>query len=211
MRTNKVRKNKKNRKLPISRGFPVNQVVKLAYEDLITLSPGTARSQYTFRGNSLFDPDYTGTGHQPRYFDQYAEVYSKYKVLSSSIVVELINGGGAAGVIFCVIPNTDILTFTSWPLVAEMPMAKTSPIVPVASRYPFRLNHSTTTERVCGLRPGQVNDEDWSATTGANPLQVWYWNVCIESVDTTTNLAVSFRVSLIFDAVLYERLESALS
>ena len=125
-----------------------------------------------FRGNSCFDPDYTGTGHQPRYFDQYAAVYQKYKVTASSCKVEMINFSADSSVIFAVIPNTEILTFTNWQLVSELPLAKVSEILPVASRYPFNIKDKQTTAKVCGLNQFQVNDEDWSALTSANPSPV---------------------------------------
>ena len=41
-------------------------------------SNGIAK-QY-MRMNSLFDPDQTGTGHQPYYFDQFAALYNRYTV-----------------------------------------------------------------------------------------------------------------------------------
>ena len=35
--------------------------------------------------NSLFDPDFTGTGHQPYYFDQFATIYQRYTVIGSKL------------------------------------------------------------------------------------------------------------------------------
>lgn len=51
------------------------------YSDVITisLSAGTVQS-YSFRANSLFDPDRTGTGHQPLGFDQLTAIYNRYVV-----------------------------------------------------------------------------------------------------------------------------------
>jgi hypothetical protein len=37
-------------------------------------------SSYIWRLNSLFDPDYSGTGHQPLGFDQWAAFYGSYTV-----------------------------------------------------------------------------------------------------------------------------------
>ena len=188
-------------------GFPPRLSVQLHYESLLTLAPGAAVASYVFRGNSLYDPDYTGTGHQPRYFDQLTPIYGRYKVLASSIKVELINGNGNSGVIFSITPNTEIITFTSWQQASELPRSVSSQIVPVASRYPFRLSNQATTKTVCGLLPYQVNDEDWSATTGSNPTQLWYWNINIASIDESSNVTVSMRVSMKYKAIMYDRLD----
>jgi len=52
-----------------------------------------------FRLNSLFDPDLTGTGHQPRYFDQLcggAGPYNKYRVTDVEVTLEVAQLGSDA-------------------------------------------------------------------------------------------------------------------
>ena len=39
------------------------------------------------RLNSLFDPNLSGLGHQPRGFDQLMAVYEKYTVVAAKITV----------------------------------------------------------------------------------------------------------------------------
>lgn len=76
--------------LPVG-GFPKSKTVKLKYVDVITMDPGAAVPvYYYYRANSLFDPDLTGTGHQPRGFDQWAAVYDHYTVMSSTIRVQAV-------------------------------------------------------------------------------------------------------------------------
>lgn len=47
-----------------------------------------------FRTNSMFDPDLTGTGHQPYGFDQWKTYYGTYMVKSSKITMEAAISGG---------------------------------------------------------------------------------------------------------------------
>jgi len=54
----------------------------------------------------------------------------------------------------------------------------------------------------------EVEDEDWAATTGSNPLQLWYWNVNIFDV-ASSNINIAFRVRLIYDCVFFDRIETS--
>lgn len=72
-------------------GFPDRMKTKLHYCDVVqlTASAGTP-GIYQFRMGSLFDPDYTGIGHQPQWFDQLSAVYDYYKVLGSKITATFV-------------------------------------------------------------------------------------------------------------------------
>lgn len=69
-------------------GFPRTTLIKLRYADGFTLNPTiNTLSYYSFRANSCFDPDQTGTGHQPMNFDLWAGLYNHYVVVGSRIKV----------------------------------------------------------------------------------------------------------------------------
>ena len=61
------------------------------YSTSITMSPTTDGNSvtkvdfHTFRANNIYDPNYTGAGHQPRGRDDLASHYKKYVVVSSTI------------------------------------------------------------------------------------------------------------------------------
>ncbi len=68
---------------------PLNLVRKLRYSDTVILnapSLGIGVNHF-FSANGMFDPDITGTGHQPLGFDQYMLMYDHYKVLGSKITI----------------------------------------------------------------------------------------------------------------------------
>lgn len=73
-------------------GFAKATMVKLRYAEEFSLD-ATAGSltYYAFRANSIFDPNYTGTGHQPMNFDAWALIYNHYTVLSSKVTLYAIN------------------------------------------------------------------------------------------------------------------------
>jgi len=70
-------------------GLPAVFKQKLRYVESIVLVAATGSlGTYQWRTNSLFDPNLTGTGHQPYGFDQMKTYYASYLVRSSKISVE---------------------------------------------------------------------------------------------------------------------------
>lgn len=67
---------------------------KLVYSDTVLLSSSGSISftTHAFRANSVFDPDWTGTGHQPTRYDQFTALYTRYEVLKSNIRVQFCTG-----------------------------------------------------------------------------------------------------------------------
>ncbi len=61
---------------------PMRLLTNLRYTDTFTqaLPVGPGFVDFQFSMNSLFDPNVTGTGHQPKGFDQLAALYNKYRV-----------------------------------------------------------------------------------------------------------------------------------
>lgn len=67
-------------------GFPNAKTVALRYVQSFSLNPGSGVvAGQVFRMNNLFDPDYSGGGHQPMFYDNYAALYQKYRVNSATI------------------------------------------------------------------------------------------------------------------------------
>lgn len=66
---------------------PSQIIVPLKYvsEKLNIVCTSGASNYHLFNFNNLYDPDRTGTGHQPCGFDEWTAFYSIYRVLSASI------------------------------------------------------------------------------------------------------------------------------
>lgn len=62
---------------------------KLTFCQTVTLDPGDSTTAIkTYRANSCYDPDYSGVGHQPRYWDLLTPGWKTYTVLGSKITAE---------------------------------------------------------------------------------------------------------------------------
>lgn len=109
-------KGKRNRKakarsrkpmlLSLGPTYPNGLIAKHKYSQSKVLSatyvntdiPGTALQ--SFRTASLFDPDRTGTGHQPLFFDEMAAIYNQYRVLGAKCRVRFVNMSNEPVVVF---------------------------------------------------------------------------------------------------------------
>jgi hypothetical protein len=65
--------------------LPERMDVILRYSEEVSLHAASGVSvSYVFRANDLYDPNYTGTGHQPLGFDQLCLFYKRFVVIKSS-------------------------------------------------------------------------------------------------------------------------------
>lgn len=93
----KRRRRKRRVPRPVSGTFntPLPQTIlsKHRYSAAIQLDPGAAgiMASHVFSANGLYDPDITGTGHQPMGFDQLTPLYDHYTVIAAKITVKSSN------------------------------------------------------------------------------------------------------------------------
>eukprot|EP01083_Nonionella_stella_P137797 419284_1 len=79
-------------------GPPMSDTQILRYVDQVTITPvaGTV-GFHTFRANSIYDPDYTGVGHQPLNHDILADKYGSYVVTKSQVTATAAISGTTGG------------------------------------------------------------------------------------------------------------------
>lgn len=79
--------------------FGDKKLVRMKYHEGISLAPGLTGQpdSFVFSAGSLFDPNVSGTGHQPRGFDQIIALYSHYTVISSKCTATFIQNSEVAG------------------------------------------------------------------------------------------------------------------
>lgn len=76
---------------------------KLRYHEDITISTNggglPSMNWHAFSANGLYDPNISGTGHQPMMFDQLAVFWQRYTVLGAKISLKVVPQPGTTGVI----------------------------------------------------------------------------------------------------------------
>lgn len=64
----------------------------LTYYDTKTIAPDTGAAKHVFNLANIYDPDVTGGGHQPAFYDQWKTYYNKYRVLGARYWIKFRRG-----------------------------------------------------------------------------------------------------------------------
>ncbi len=184
---------------------PDRMFVALTYTAGKGLDSGGAGSiaSQVFRGNSLFDPDFTGTGAQPTGFDQWAAFYERYRVRGSSMTVRVRAEVDASSTIFpmgVLLPKTVTTLDTNYADAAGEPYARTKMISNQEAGYPSTLKSYMTTTKILGLSKREAADVDYSALVGANPSKEWFWHFYIEDAITA---GLNIKSKVYFEVTYY--------
>jgi len=97
----------------IKTGFPRTTMVKLRYVEGVTINAAAAQVGYHyFRANSVYDPNYTGGGHQPMNYDLWSQLYNHYVVVGAKCTAYFHddNNASSQGVLFGIALTDDHIT-----------------------------------------------------------------------------------------------------
>lgn len=179
---------------------PPTLIRKLRYSDTVTASPSTSASNYFFSANGCYDPDITGTGHQPMGFDQYMLLYNHFKVTSSKITVSFVSPATdtQADNVICAIyldDSTNVVTnihsaieqgTTVWKAVA----AKS--VKPTVLAKKFNSNKFFYNKK---------NSSDLVGNSGFNPTEGAFFNVLVGPMNPVDN-PTDFRMLITIDYIV---------
>lgn len=152
--------------------FSQRYITKMKYSQTFSLT--AAIPQYNFRLNSIFDPDFSGIGHQPYGHDTLQTVYNRYRVISCSYNITAYSGGSVVRV--ACLPANDVMTPTSVSDVCENPRSKW--IIQIPGGNTKMLKGKVYIPSLMGRNKQQyLADDRFQAAFGTNPLEAAILNV----------------------------------
>lgn len=177
-------------------GFPKTMTMKLKYVSVHSLSAASGiLTKYAYSCNGLYDPDTSGVGHQPLYFDQIMGIYNHYHVLKSKITVTFTPVTTAVPAAFGVFIDDDAITsLTNWEHFAEQ--TNTSYKISASSTdRPYVITKYWDAEAAFGKQTILSNDE-LSGYNGANPVEQSSFVIFLKPLDfsTTTNVYAAVEI-----------------
>lgn len=174
--------------------FSARTVCIMRYSTNVNLDATTSvNATYVFRANSIFDPDYTGTGHQPYGHDQYAAIYENYRVKSCTIVASSGSTGSNNLLGVCVRATSSAITDPEQ--VREIK----------GTRY-TALANDTRSIKVCQKwkLTDQVTSDGCEAAFGSNPDTAVYFHVWTATNGSAEPTALAVCVDLTYVVECWE-------
>lgn len=195
-----------------SRSFPSPPKARMTLRywtdkfDVTGAAAGIAGS-HVFSANGCYDPDITGTGHQPIGFDQYMAIYDHYTVIGAKMKLFCQNQLSSAPQYIGIRLN-DAASPSSNPLeIVEngnvelklLSVAGTS-----ATQNLGTLSLSCNVAKFLG-RGQLLSDSQCKGTASANPAEQVYFQVFAFTNDGSTGGIVKCSAMIEFDVVFHER------
>lgn len=152
--------------------FPNKYRCSLSYSELVTVTVTTGHGEQLFACNGLFDPNTTGTGHQPLYFDQLMAIYDHYTVINSSCKATICDGSATAWTTTMFLDDDATTgTTTAGNLPLERPGCVSMISVPLAETKSLRKSWSSTA--TFGSNP--MDDTTMQGSSTQNPSELTHF------------------------------------
>lgn len=187
-------------------GFPKQIMVTHKYVQSFTMTSTIgAMTSTRFTANGMFDPDITGTGHQPMYFDQYSAIYDHYCVIGSRIVVKAVNtvaGTSAAGRLTILVNDDTSITTSNVETIAEQNQGLSVRIIPAGyNDKPVTMMAKFSAKKFFG--GSTLANTELQGTTASNPTEQTYYDICMQA-DGGSSLVMAFTVEIQYIAIWKE-------
>lgn len=164
--------------------------VKMRYSALQNITNGSvAAAKYIWRGNSIYDPDYTGTGLSVSGFAQYMGLYSAVVVLGSKINIKIINGSNQM-LQQCIFPTLDVAEDHAKLNLREIPYGKTSTSgifgTSTSNNVITTRNYMSTSKMYCASKQEVKDNALYQHGSVTNPTNTWWWILMVNAGAVTT-------------------------
>jgi hypothetical protein len=191
--------------------------MKLKYVTVIPLTTITTTGafSYVWRGNSVFDPDFTSSGGQPTNYDDWAGMYNQYRVWGSTFSVKPITTlSGTEPTLYAVGPRhiSSSITFASQSDFISEPYVKANATSIYRSGAPdSHFFCSMSTPKFQGLTHDEFKGrDDLTALVSANPTEVWFWHWSVTNIDPTVTSEIGGLVEIVYDVEFFDRVDTGL-
>lgn len=195
-------------------GFPPMWKARMKYVETITLDPASGSvAAYQFDLRSMYDPNSTGTGHQPSNFDRFMQIYNKWTVTKTAFLVSNAWNSTSSvtpGVWGFLISKSgsQVSGFSNIDQLLEQPYvkyARTPAGVSNTTPYPGSISATIPSGPWLGIRDNRILfTDEYSGDGSTGPVETVYAEVFFGNIAGNDPGAVPFRVEIQFTCTFFE-------
>jgi hypothetical protein len=155
---------------------------------------------WAFLVNSAYDPDFTYTGSQPPYFDEWGQLYSRYRVVDAMVESKVSNYSGA----HCKVTQAPLAQDPTGYATEDVAGWRNSAEDDFNSGGSMAVVRTRVKPHQCwGVsEKAYLADDDFAATITASPQNKVFLALCAKTDGATDSVWLSVRVTL---SVRFER------
>lgn len=176
--------------------IPQRYICQMKYGEVVSSSLGGGTyGLSTFNLNSIFDPNRTGTGHQPYGHDTFQTLYNRYRVISCTYRINAYSSDGS-NIQLAVIPTNETITPGSISEVRENPRCK---YTLQSANAPLRIvSGKVHIPSLVGRTKAQyMADDRYQAQFGASPSELALLNLYVgPATENSSMMTVYYNVEL---------------
>lgn len=191
-------------------GFPKKITLTHKYSEIIQVtSTAPTPAVYQISCNSLYDPNATGTGHQPYYMDQLSALYQHYVVLGSKITMRICPTVNTSGCIVTGFINDDTASVSgNPPYTAEYGSGQTRLLTPGFTKpATFVMKWSAAKQ----FGKAVLANTELQGTPSSNPAEQQYYTFQMTDSSYANNLLFNLYWQIEYIAVWKELKDIAAS
>jgi hypothetical protein len=188
--------------------LPRRLKTQMKYVTNLLISGGVTPGLNVFSANGLYDPDVTGSGHQPRGFDQLIALYDHYVVTHSEIKVEFYFSSSGVPAVCGVQLQATSAAQSDYVDYAEQARCEFG-LAPMLFGGSGGATHPRVHRLGCNVQqfmgiPDPITATKLQGSVSANPADQAFYHVFIQALDGSTSASITALVSLEYHAVFIE-------
>ena len=174
--------------------FAQRYITKMKYAETIFINAAGPQA-YRWSLNSLYDPNFSGIGHQPHGFDTLATIYNRYRVINASYNITGVDQSGQY-IVVCALPANEQVNALTVSEMRENPRAKF--ITQAPNAHLKTLKGNVYLPSLVGRNKSQyMADDRYQAVSTTSPNETALLNVYVQRLDQGSNtLNVPIQITI---------------
>ena len=191
--------------------FPRTMKVTLKYSETraFTTTGSVNNNDYVYNLNSIYDPNRTGTGHQPQGHDIWTGMYNRYRVDGCKVTINFVGSTAGYGTTLCLVPSNDATSIADLSTAIESPRAlhklysQGGPALKMTKNYDL--------PEITGVTRRMYDDDDrYSAVSSNSPTEIIVLHVCIAELNYSA-VPVSYVIEMDFYTTFFDPFQAGQS